>query len=50
MASAREGQHQSGRPWHDKVIAWYEREFRLPERLGFTGRSILQITFGACSD
>ncbi|GAB3017010.1 glycoside hydrolase family 2 protein [Spirosoma pulveris] len=34
--------------WHDKVIAWYEREFSLPERSEPLSRSIIQLTFGAC--
>jgi hypothetical protein len=40
---------QSGNAWHDKVVAWYEREFPLPERLDEEGsHSMLQLTFGAC--
>ncbi|RNI29030.1 glycoside hydrolase family 2 protein [Rufibacter latericius] len=34
--------------WQDKVIAWYEREFTRPEKLESGGKSIYQITFGAC--
>ncbi len=34
--------------WQDKVIAWYEREFDLPERSESNSRSIIQLTFGAC--
>lgn len=34
--------------WQDKVIAWYEREFDLPERSEPLARSIIQLTFGAC--
>jgi len=36
--------------WHDKVVAWYEREFPLPELEGENGNphSMLQLTFGAC--
>lgn len=36
--------------WMDKVVAWYEREFPLPERLNGSGapKSMLQLTFGAC--
>ena len=35
--------------WRDKVFAWYEREFPLPE-LGDEngGHTLLQLTFGAC--
>ncbi len=35
-------------PWQDKVIAWYEREFTLPDRDALPPRSLFQITFGAC--
>jgi beta-galactosidase/beta-glucuronidase len=35
-------------PWEDKVIAWYEREFELPDRTTLPPSSIFQITFGAC--
>lgn len=36
--------------WHDKVVAWYEREFPLPEMATGNGseHSLLQLTFGAC--
>lgn len=36
--------------WRDKVIAWYERVFPLPELAGENGapHSLLQLTFGAC--
>lgn len=34
--------------WHDKVVAWYEREFTLPARDEQEASSMLQITFGAC--
>jgi hypothetical protein len=34
--------------WQDKIIAWYEREFTLPERSEPSTRSIIQLTFGAC--
>lgn len=35
------------RSWRDKVIAWYEREFPLPQYNGLP-HSMLQLTFGAC--
>ena len=35
------------RSWRDKVIAWYEREFPLPQHDG-QPHSMLQLTFGAC--
>ena len=36
--------------WDDKVVAWYEREFPLPEMEKEDGlqNSLLQLTFGAC--
>jgi hypothetical protein len=37
------------RTWHDKVVAWYEREFPLPAKAeNGVPNSILQLTFGAC--
>jgi beta-galactosidase/beta-glucuronidase len=56
MAAARVQQQQqieqtveaASRTWQDKVIAWYEREFTLPDRSAFPERSMFQITFGAC--
>ena len=40
---------QSAGAWHDKVVAWYEREFPLPAREnGSRSPSMLQLTFGAC--
>ncbi|HEV2864672.1 MAG TPA: glycoside hydrolase family 2 TIM barrel-domain containing protein [Pyrinomonadaceae bacterium] len=47
MAAAREQQQQTPE-WQDKVVAWYEREFTVPERRGMSPHSIFQITFGAC--
>jgi beta-galactosidase/beta-glucuronidase len=41
-------QQQPSRPWQDKVIAWYEREFTLPDRSALPPKSMIQITFGAC--
>jgi beta-galactosidase/beta-glucuronidase len=36
--------------WQDKIVAWYEREFRHPGRLGQNGaaKASWQLTFGAC--
>jgi hypothetical protein len=53
MEEAREAkEHQPPAPaaaaWQDKVVAWYEREFPLPERHGPGPQPMLQITFGAC--
>lgn len=36
------------RRWHNQVIAWYEREFPMPEMEGLEAPSLLQLTFGAC--
>ena len=46
---AAKGQ-QAIKPWQDKVVAWYEREFPLPktENGNGTPNSMLQLTFGAC--
>ena len=46
MAEAK-GQH-SPVAWQDKVVAWYEREFMMPERADPESRSMFQLTFGAC--
>jgi hypothetical protein len=52
MIEAREAREQQtaapANAWHDKVVAWYEREFPLPERRGPGPQPMLQITFGAC--
>jgi len=34
--------------WQDKVVAWYERTFDLPELVGDASRNLIQLTFGAC--
>ena len=35
--------------WQDKVVAWYEREFPLPQvDANSNSRSLIQLTFGAC--
>ncbi|WP_324678760.1 glycoside hydrolase family 2 protein [Hymenobacter sp. GOD-10R] len=46
MAQAK-GQ-QNPVAWQDKVVAWYEREFMMPERGEPQSRSMFQLTFGAC--
>ncbi len=33
--------------WKDKVVAWYERDFPLPEQNGNRLKSMMQLTFGA---
>lgn len=45
MAEAKE---QSEKAWRDKIIAWYEREFPLPQQNGLSPYSMIQLTFGAC--
>lgn len=40
---------KTGGKWQDKVVAWYEREFPLPEMMqNGSAHSLLQLTFGAC--
>jgi beta-galactosidase/beta-glucuronidase len=41
---------KTGNHWEDKVVAWYERDFPLPELVNGNGNphSLLQLTFGAC--
>ena len=36
--------------WQDYIVAWYERDFPLPQRVNGNGssHSLLQLTFGAC--
>lgn len=47
LAAAKNQQLPKG--WNDKVVAWYERDFPLPERSSNGGpQSLLQLTFGAC--
>ncbi len=46
MAQARGAQSPEG--WRDKVVAWYERTFTLPDRSASVAQSIIQLTFGAC--
>jgi beta-galactosidase/beta-glucuronidase len=43
-------QQGEGPSWRDKVVAWYERDFPLPELANGNGHphSLLQLTFGAC--
>ncbi|MBA3440509.1 MAG: glycoside hydrolase family 2 [Pyrinomonadaceae bacterium] len=47
MAAAKDAQQHTP-AWQDKVVAWYEREFTLPEWLNQCGDCLLQLTFGAC--
>lgn len=39
---------KEGKAWHGKIIAWYEREFTLPEQIDDTSHMMWQLTFGAC--
>jgi beta-galactosidase/beta-glucuronidase len=34
--------------WHDRIVAWYEREFTLPEILDIASHKMWQLSFGAC--
>lgn len=47
MADAQE--MQQAQPWQDRVVAWYEREFEVPEQWRQSQDEPLQATFGACS-
>ncbi len=40
--------HQGSQGWKDQVIAWYERDFPLPDKNGSQQSDLLQLTFGAC--
>ena len=48
MLRAKIEPEQNG--WTDKIVAWYEREFPLPELPNNNGgpKTLLQLTFGAC--
>lgn len=45
MAAAKGETHNT---WQDKIVAWYEREFQLPQRDNNIPNTLLQLTFGAC--
>jgi beta-galactosidase/beta-glucuronidase len=47
MAEARDAQQLTPQ-WQDQVIAWYEREFVLPEKWYKYCDCLTQVTFGAC--
>jgi hypothetical protein len=36
------------RPWQDRIVAWYERTFRLPPHWVERPHQAAQLTFGAC--
>ena len=40
--------HSATSPWHDRVVAWYERDFAAPERTESPDCCLVQLTFGAC--
>ena len=46
LAAAR--QEAQPASWQDRVVAWYERDFDLPERADDDHHSLFQLTFGAC--
>lgn len=46
--AAGQDYQQKTRPWHDKVVAWYERDFYIPEHWINTATNLVQVTFGAC--
>jgi hypothetical protein len=46
LAAAKDERHDG--EWQDEVVAWYEREFTVPERWSASPTSIVQVTFGAC--
>lgn len=46
MAAARESTTAGSARWQDKVVAWYECDFDLPQRNDDC--CLLQLTFGAC--
>ena len=47
MADAQET--QQAQPWQDRVVAWYERDFEVPEEWRQRPDEPLQLAFGACS-
>ena len=48
MAAGEEAQ-QRARPWQDMVVAWYEREFTVPQPWFDAPNIEVHATFGACS-
>ncbi|HYN88711.1 MAG TPA: hypothetical protein VER55_09280, partial [Ardenticatenaceae bacterium] len=47
MAAGLAAQQQTP-PWQDQVVAWYEREFSVPDEWLAMPETEVQITFGAC--
>ena len=46
MSEAKE--HSTDSSWSGEVIAWYERDFPLPQQAHANPHNMLQLTFGAC--
>ncbi|TKK71566.1 glycoside hydrolase family 2 [Ilyomonas limi] len=40
-------EQQQAEFWKDKVVAWYERDFPLPDQNGNKQKTMMQLTFGA---
>ncbi|MDQ3557071.1 MAG: glycoside hydrolase family 2 [Gemmatimonadota bacterium] len=47
MMEAKDAQRHTP-PWQDDVVAWYEREFTVPEHWCPPPDCLAQVTFGAC--
>ena len=47
MVEARDAQRHTP-PWQDAVVAWYEREFSVPDNWCPSPECLVQVTFGAC--
>lgn len=47
LAAAKDAQKQTP-SWQDEIIAWYEREFTIPEEWQLSPNNLVQVTFGAC--
>ena len=47
LAAAHAAQQRTP-AWQDEVVAWYERDFEVPEEWGADPRCVVQVTFGAC--
>ena len=48
MATTAQDMQQQASYWQDTVVAWYEREFTIPEHWCHPGNCPVQVTFGAC--
>jgi hypothetical protein len=47
MAAAKDGLAHTP-PWQENVVAWYEREFSVPDSWCREPGCLVQVTFGAC--